>query len=218
MPGYRKFILTMTAMVLGLTVSMTIAQKPATAEKDAPLPGVWAKLDQTLDTSYTKAGDKISAVLQQETSVKGTTLPKGSKLTGTVLRSVKKDKQHKNAGVVLAFDSAVLKNGSTVPVHVTVASLAPSRTDEIEKVDVGSGDITDATLYADVAAGRMDDPNGGASADSGTRVNGVRATSSIKGVVLFAVPSGNASGVVVARTGPLQLDKWTRLNVIVTPR
>lgn len=204
--------------MVGLVGTVAFAQKTAAPVKGAaaPLPGVWAKLDETLDTGYTKAGDKISASLQSEVDLNGTKLPKGTKLTGTVVKTAKQDKQHPNSGLVLRFDTAALKGGSTVPVHVAIASLAPSHADEVEKVDVGSGDVTDASLSADVAAGEMNDPNGHTTAGTGTRVNGVRASSSINGVVLFASPDGSTSGVIVAKKGPLELEKWTRMSVVVT--
>lgn len=211
-----RFVLAAAIVTMGFATGSGSAQTSATTST-API-GIWARMNETVDTAYTRAGDKISAVLQDDTAVNDIRLPKGTKLTGTIVKSVKQDKQHPNSGVVLLFDTAVLKSGATVPVHVAIASLSPSLSDKIEQVTAGSGDITDASLAAGVIEGGMDDPNKGVTAHSGTTVNGIRATSNIKGVVLFASPNSSSSGVIVARTGPLQLNKWTQINVVVTPR
>jgi hypothetical protein len=194
------------------------AQTPQAVNKtpEPQPPGVWTKLDQTLNTGFTRAGDKISVVLQDEVTVKDVKLPKGTKLTGTVQKSVNQDKQHPNSGLVLLFDTAVLKGGTTVPVQVMMASMAPSHSDEVEQVTVGSGQVTDAVSRAANEMGGLADPNQSLTAHSSTKVNGVVATSSIKGVALFVSPNGKSSGVVVGLAGPLQLTKWTRINVVVS--
>jgi hypothetical protein len=198
---------------------LAFAQTPPASSKApavSPPQGVWAKLDQTLNTSFTRAGDKISAVLQDEVALKDLKLPKGTKLTGIVQKSVNQDKQHPSSGLVLLFDTAMLKGGTIVPVQVMMASIAPSLSDEVEQVFVGSGQVTDATMRAANEMGGMADPNQSITAHSSTKVNGVVATSSIKGVALFVSPNGKSSGVVVGLTGPLQLTKWTRINVVVS--
>lgn len=204
------------AVLAGLMGPGVIAQQPGPQDPPA---GVWAKLDQSLDTGLTKVGDKVTIVLQSDVSRDKLTLPKGTKLTGTVLKSEKQGKEHVNAGLVLLFDTAVLKDKSTVPVHVAMISLAPSAADQVEKVELGSGQVTDASMAATRIAHGMDDPNGHTSADSSTKVNGQAATSSINGVVLFAAPDDKSSGMIMARAGEqLELHKWTRFEVVVTPR
>jgi len=191
----------------------------AGAEAAASTAGVWAKLDDGLDTTFTKAGNKVSLSLESAMEDGSLKLPKGTKLTGTVVKSQKKDKQHANAGLVLLFDTAVLKDKETVPVHVSITALSPSPSDEIEKVEVGSGEASDAAMSAAKVAHELDDPNGHASASTSTQVNGVKVTSNINGVVLFASPDGSSSGVIVAKAGQqLELHKWTRFDVMVTPR
>lgn len=234
-----KFTMRMlSGLVLLLSGLLAVAQTPQAANKapePAP-PGVWAKLDQTLNTSYTRPGDKISAVLQEEVTVKEVHLPKGTKLTGTVLKSVNQDKEHANSGLVLLFDTAQTKNGTTIPVHVTLASLAPSHSDEVEEVTLGSGAgapsnptggasmsspiasrSTDANWIAANEMGVLDDPNQTKTAHSSTQINGWTATSSIKGVALYAVPDSKSSGAIVAREGPLQMTKWTRIKLVISP-
>jgi hypothetical protein len=47
-------------------------------------------------------------------------------------------------------------------------------------------------------------------------LGGIVTTSSIKGVTLIASPTAKSSGVVMAVDGPLQLTKWTRINMLVS--
>ena len=229
-------ILSGLALLLFGLAAPALTPRAANKAPSPPPPGVWVKLDETLNTSFTRAGDKISAVLQEDVTVKSVRLPKGTKLTGTVLKSVNADKEHASSGLVLNFDTAVLKNGASIPVQAMMASIAPSHSDEVEQIELGSGAgapsnptggaavsssiasrSTDANWIAANAMGILDDPNGTSTVRSSTKVNGQAATSSLKGVTLFASPDGKASGIVIALAGPLQLTRWTRMNVVVSP-
>jgi hypothetical protein len=210
-----RILVGLTLLIFGF---LAPAQTPQAANKVPAPPGAWTKLDQTLNTSFTHAGDKISAVLQEEVTVKDVKLPKGTKLTGTVLKSVSQDKTNPNSGLVLLFNAAVMKDGTAVPVQVTITSIAPSHSDEVEQVFAGSGQVTDAAMTAANQMGGMADANQSVTAHSSTKLNGHVATSSIKGVALFAPPNGKSSGIVVALAGPLQLTKWTRIDVLVSPQ
>ena len=230
-----RFISGLALLMFGL-LSPTPTPQAANKAPTPPPPGVWTKLNETLNTNFTLAGDRISAVTQEEVTVKDARLPKGTKLTGTVLKSVNQDKEHSSSGLVLKFDTAVLKNGTSIPVKVMMTSIAPSHSDEVEQIELGSGAgapsnpgggpaqgspiasrSTDANWIAANKMGIMDDPNETATAHSSTKVNGLVATSTIKGVALFASPNGNSSGVVVALEGPLQMTKWTRINMVLIP-
>ena len=234
-----KIISGLAILLFGL-FSPNQTQQTASKAPTPPRAGVWTKLDETLNTAFTRIGDKISAVTQDEITVNNVRLPKGTKLTGTVLQSVNQDKQHPNAGMVLLFDTAVMKDGKALPVKVTMASIAPSHSDEVEKIDLGSGAgapggtrsptggaavsspiasrSTDANWITAKVMGVLDDPNVSQTANSKTEMNGQIATSTIKGVTLVASPSGLSSGVVVGRDPTLQLTKWTRINMFVSPR
>lgn len=213
--------------LLGLSAAFLVhgasAQKPGSA-KEPPPPGQWTKLNESIDTGYSRAGAKISATLQSEATVPAhdatpaVTLPKGTKLAGTVVRVVQQGKEHPHSGLILLFDTAELKDHKTVPVHAVIRSLEPSASDQIEKIDVGSGDVTDANSRVNKEMGAMFDPNESVNGDTATKTGNERYTSKIMGVLLFAAAKGEASGIVVAaRPGPLHLEKWTRLNIVLGP-
>lgn len=212
-------------LLFGLAAS---AQTPpaAKAAPVSPPPRVWTKLDETLNTSFTRSGDKISATLQDEITVKDVKLPKGTKLTGTVLKSVSQDKTHPNSGFVLLFDTTVLKDGTKMPVKVTLASLAPSHSDEVPEITLGSGAAagsgpiagrsTDANWIAATEMGGMADPNESKTAHSSNDLGGIVTTSSIKGVALVASTTAKSSGAILGLANPLELSKWTRISVLVS--
>jgi hypothetical protein len=196
-------------------VSSAYAQDAAPAAPTAP---VWVKLQDTLNTSFTRAGDRFSAVTQQDSTFKGAPLPKGTRLTGHVLKAIKHDREHANAGLVLVFDAAVLKGGTNLPLHAMMVSLAPSHLDEIPKEDNASPAPFDRAMAAREAFFYKDGSNEGkGAAAKTTKVNGVEATSSIQGVYLFVAPDGGSSGVIVGIEGnDLELQKWTRMKVALT--
>src|ERR1700743_2994496 len=110
--------------VVGLTGPLVAGQQGASPDqKTASAPGsVWTKLDQSLSTGYTKPGEKVSVVLESDMGEGKRQLAKETKLPGTVVKSEKQGKERANAGLVLLFDTAVLKDRSTVPVHVAITS------------------------------------------------------------------------------------------------
>jgi hypothetical protein len=192
------------------------AQSPPQTPKPAP---VWVKLQEALDTTFTRPGDKFSAVTQEETTLNGVTLAKGTRLNGHVVKSVNQDRKHANAGLVLVFDSVVRKDGGAVPVQANMVSLAPSHGDEIPQEDNASPAPINAGNARMEAFLYKDGSNEGAGrATKSTKVNGVVATSSVVGVYLFVAPDANSSGVVVARDGKLELQKWTRIKLMLTAR
>lgn len=203
--------------------SRTACAQSAVPAKEAAPAGVLVKLNDSLDSSYSRAGDKFTATLQADVTLPphdaagAFTLPKGTKLTGTVVRNVQQGKAHPHSGLVLLFDSAELKGHKTIPVHAVIHGLLPSHADEIEKIEVGSGDVTDASMRANRVMGSMVDPNVSVKGDATTKKDGESYSSKILGVLLFAAPDGNGSGIVVAAApGPLHLEKWTRMTVVVT--
>ena len=63
------------------------AQTLTSISQTAAPSAVRAKTNEVVDTTYSRAGDKVSVILQGDVMVKETKLPKGTKLTGTVVKS-----------------------------------------------------------------------------------------------------------------------------------
>jgi hypothetical protein len=82
-------------------------------------------LSKTVDTKSAKAGDAIEAHTTEAVKVdKRTVLPKGTKLMGHVTEATARAKGDSQSALGIAFDRAILKDGTEVPLNVVVQALA----------------------------------------------------------------------------------------------
>jgi hypothetical protein len=140
-----------------------------------------AELNQSLDSKKAKVGDEVVARTTDNIKADGkTVLPKGSKLIGHVTRATARTKGDADSALAIQFDHAVLKNGQTMPVTMSIQALAA----EQSAAAIGSDDLE--------AIG-----NAGAGASSGGRGAGVAGTagSATSGV------GGTASRATQGATG-----------------
>ena len=87
---------------------------------------VQAALKTPIDARHAKVGEEVSAVTRNDASLSGTRLPKGSLLVGHITDVAAKSGSSANSSVSMLFDQARLKDGTTVPLHATLRSLAPA--------------------------------------------------------------------------------------------
>jgi hypothetical protein len=84
-----------------------------------------AELTKKLDSKNAKVGDEVLAKTTSKARLAdGTTLPKGTKLTGKVTDCQAKAGAEHASRLAFAFDHAVLHDGSQIPVHVALMSIA----------------------------------------------------------------------------------------------
>jgi hypothetical protein len=84
-----------------------------------------AELTKKLDSKNAKVGDEVLAKTTSKARLAdGTTLPKGTKLTGKVTAAQAKTGAEHASRLAFAFDHAVLHDGSQIPVHVALMSIA----------------------------------------------------------------------------------------------
>ncbi len=89
-----------------------------------------AQLDKSVDAKKAKVGDKVIAKSAEDVKSGGNVIiPKGSKLLGHVSEVKAAAKGSQNSALGIAFDKAVLKNGTEVPLNVTIQALAVSRSE-----------------------------------------------------------------------------------------
>jgi hypothetical protein len=90
---------------------------------------VHAELTKPVDVRKNKPGDEVVAKTTQDVKSDGkVVIPKGSKIVGHVTEANARAKGQENSSLGLAFDHAVLKNGTTIPVSFAVQALGNSRT------------------------------------------------------------------------------------------
>jgi len=129
-------------MLIGaLAISNASAQGPSlTASntkkeaKDAPLPVVAplavgtafnCSLGEAIDTRKTKAGDTVVAEVAEDVSYERTMiLPKGTKITGKVVRVTSGGRGRAGSAIFVQFDRATLKDGQEVLFSAGIQALA----------------------------------------------------------------------------------------------
>jgi hypothetical protein len=83
-----------------------------------------AELTKKIDTKHAKVGDEVAARTTSAARLSdGTKLPKGTQLLGKITDVQAKSAEEKASRLAFTFDRAVLRNGSTLPIHATVMSL-----------------------------------------------------------------------------------------------
>jgi len=225
----------------------TGAEMSAPAGQASAEQTVNAELRSAVDSKHAKAGDQVTAVTRQQSALGGTRLPKGTMLIGHVTDVRAHSKSNAEGTVSMVFDQARLKNGTTVPIHTTIRSLAPSAAAQGmagDDMDMG------ATAMAPGAGAGMQSSGavrggggllGGArstvggvtnttGAMVGSTVRGVgettgavantavRGASGIPGVTLSADAGANTSGTVSAPGHDVHLENGTQMTLGVSSR
>jgi hypothetical protein len=115
---------------LAVTVLSTacLAQSSADTKASASVPPgttVQAELLKAVDAKKAKSGDEVVAKVTQEVKANDkVVLPKGSKVMGKVTQAQGRAKGQDESELGLVFDSAVLKDGTQVPISFTIQAVA----------------------------------------------------------------------------------------------
>jgi hypothetical protein len=84
-----------------------------------------ASLDDTLDTRKTKAGDAVTAeVAEDVTYERSVIFPKGTKITGYVVRVTSGGRGRAGSAIFIQFNKATLKDGQEVVLNAGIQALA----------------------------------------------------------------------------------------------
>lgn len=117
--------------------SVTGAKSPDAAEAVSGLPAgatICAVLTKALDGRKLKPGDKIEARSTLAVIAMGkVAIPEGTKLAGHVSEATKKSDNTNTSRLGIVFDEALLKNGTKIPLALTVQALGlhPLSSDQI---------------------------------------------------------------------------------------
>jgi hypothetical protein len=160
-----------------------------------------AELDKSLDSKKAKVGDAVAARTTEAVKEDGkVVLPKGTKLTGRVVRASARSKGDSDSTLGVQFDRAELKGGQEMAVQLTLQALAapagvtPIGGDDLQGMgNAGGSASTSGSSRAGVGA-----PVGGAVSGAGSTV--ARTTGSVAGAADSTVNSTTnaASGVAGA--------------------
>ena len=159
---------------------------------------VQAELSKPVDCRKNKPGDEVTAKTTQDVKSDGkVVLPKGSKIVGKVTQAQARAKGQDESKLGIAFDHAILKDGTQVPVSFAIQAIGSSQA-------AASAAVADDSATMGGNAGGMARGSGsGAVGSRGGLVGGVGSTAggvanttgSVAGSTLH---TGNATGTNVA--------------------
>ena len=117
-------------LAVTLLSTACLAQSSADTKASASVPPgttVQAELLKAVDAKKAKPGDEVVAKVTQEVKANDkVVLPKGSKVMGKVTQAQGRAKGQDESELGLVFDSAVLKDGTQVPISFTIQAVANS--------------------------------------------------------------------------------------------
>ena len=166
--------------------------KASTASQLAAGSTVQAELTKPVDVRKNKPGDEVVAKTTHDVKSDGhIVLPKGSKIIGRVTQAQPRAKGQDESQLGMAFDHAILKDGTQVPAAFTIQAIGRSQSE----ATAATAAETDS-MMSGANAGGMSSAGGSAGMQGRGGLGGV--TSTTGGVVNGA---GSAAGSTVNAAG-----------------
>jgi hypothetical protein len=153
-----------------------------------------AVLVKPVDARKCKPGDKIEARTTSDVKQDGrVVLRKGSRLYGHITEAQARSKRNAESSLGMAFDSATLKNGEQVPLHLGVQALAAASSETTASLADDEPMISSGASGVASGSGRA---GGGLLGGAGGTVGGATGAAGAVGGV-----AGNASGMAGGTLG-----------------
>jgi hypothetical protein len=156
---------------------------------------IYAELAKSVDAKKAKAGDEVQAKATQAVLSQGKiVIPKGSKIVGHVAQASPKGDQPSQ--LVIGFDRAILKDGTQVPLSVSLQAVGGgAHASAVGPDQSPSGMSADRGISSSGMPGRPSgEASGGYGAPGGNMGGGMGSTSAGAGA--------DTGGVTAAETGP----------------
>jgi hypothetical protein len=196
---------------------------PKTSVSVPPGTTVEVELSKAIDAHKAKPGDEVVAkVTQDAKSDDKVVLPKGSKVMGKVTQAQGRAKGQDESQLGLVFDSAVLKDGTQVPVPFSIQAVANSSAAMAQAALDAQGASTAISMSNNAPGGGMagrpglgSQAQGAAGGDlhagnAASTIHGESLTSSSEGVIGlpdFALSSGT---LITSSAKNVRLERETR--------
>jgi hypothetical protein len=209
MQNYQKIIaiaaLGWTATVMQARLSY--AQATTSDVKQAVL----AELTSKLDTKSAKVGDVVSAKTVAELKqADGSTIRKGSKLTGKVTEVESKSAGNGMVSVAIIFDQLEVKGEPQKPIHGILVAIAPRPSLSDQGASSGSlplGSTKDVGTMAAATGGGPVAPGGQDKSES------MQPGSTVKGVKLDTKLTADGSSVLHGSDKEIHLESGMKIQV-----
>jgi hypothetical protein len=133
----------------------------------APGSVIPVQLTKTIDAKKVKTGDKVEAKVTQDLKAgNGDVLvPKDTRVMGHVTETRTRNKEQKESEVGIAFDSAIMKNGTDVPLPMSIQAIIAPPT--LNAGNNNGGESTSQAPSAPGGGGMSPSNNSGRSAGMG---------------------------------------------------
>ncbi len=166
---------------------------------------VQAELTKPVDARKNKKGDEVVARTTQDVKSNGqTVLPKGSKIVGHITDVQARENGQQESHLGIAFERAILKNGTHVPMALTLQAIGSSNASAATSMDdAAMADDNMSGMAAGAGAtgsGATRGALGGAVSSTGRVVN---TTGGAAGSTLHGASSAGAGVTGAAATGRL---------------
>lgn len=141
-----------------------------------------AELNRSIDSKRAKVGDEVTAkVLSDARTSEGILIPKGSKLIGKVTEASARLKGDANSTLGVAFERALLKNGTSLAVNSTIQAIvapvqAPPPAPPSTDTGGSSGRSSSADSYGGTGGGGLGDTVGGVAGTATNAAGGIAST------------------------------------------
>jgi hypothetical protein len=119
-------------------------------------------LTKTIDAKKVKTGDEVVAKVTQDMKTTGgeVLVPKDTKVMGHVTEAQPRNKDQKESQVGIAFDRAVMKDGSAMQIPMSIQAIIGQQNDQ-NNSGSGSGGGEAAAPARGASAGTTGSPRGG---------------------------------------------------------
>jgi hypothetical protein len=189
----RVYLATLDAQENQATTQSTqpSSRPPSGAPRFAPDTVIPVELTKSVDAKKAKTGDGVEARVTQDLKAGNglVIIPKDTKVVGRVTEAQARNKEQKESEVGILFDRAVLKNGSDVPIAMSIqAIIAPAA--------LSAGSNNNAGADSSAQSPQTSAPAGMSSGNSGGRSTGMAT-----GSPSSASPSTTGGEAPAAHTG-----------------
>lgn len=188
------FLAGTTCMAQAGATGSAAANASASSTPTQAMTSVDATLRSSVDSRHAKAGDAVTAVTRSKTTLaNGTTLPKGTQITGHVTDVTQYSKAAGQGAVSMIFDQARIKDGTAMPIHAVLRGITPPVTSVSDSSDMDAMTPVGTASAGTSGGGGVAPGGGGLLRGTSSTVSGLTRTS--------AQAIGNVAGAATQTTG-----------------
>lgn len=117
------------AIVVLAVACVANGQAPAAATEqnaNAAPPSLLAKFDGSVDTKSAKVGDPVTVKVKKELKLKDLTIPKSSRILGSVTAVQSMQEGNGTSSLAIKFDRVEMKGGEVLPIAGLILAIGPN--------------------------------------------------------------------------------------------